>query len=801
MIKNYIKIAWRNLKKQSFQSILNLIGMVCSITFVLLVSAYIWEVYHVNSQLRNKDQQYSLQSSYKKEGLGIGLTSVGALAKALKLEYPDLVANYHRIDGLTCIISNGQQAFEEGVALGDPHFIEMYGFSLLEGTARTALSRPFTVVISEQAALKYFGHKAVMGKSLEIRNFKGEKHAFTVTAILKKATQNSVTDLNPAMHAEIFLPIVNESYFGRTVDTWQNPYIASFVELREGVTPSQLDKPIRTLIHKHMDADFAANYSPLLKPLNTYFLDDNNGAVRKIIHTLLWISAFVMLMASINFVNITISQNITRLKEFGLRKIMGSTRQQLIGQLLIECILIMLIAALISLPIYSLAKPLFEHVFMRNLPELTQLPIAFFALLIAFTICIGLIAGAYPALKLSQNNVLDSVKNKLPKIRGKQYVRHTLLFVQFAVAIMILVASFVISNQIDLFIHGNLGYNKNALLTVQVPRDWSEEGLQKMETIRAELQRLPEVESISLSYETTSRTTGSVSTFRHAGHAREINAQVISTDGYFANTYQIPLLAGSFLPQPTSSGGDDWKVVISKKAALALGFQHMEDAIGQTITLQEGNIPSTIVGVTGDFVLGSMHAAPPLVVWRHVALSKQFRFFTIRLHTASLSSSIHALEKKWSQLLPDAPFDYQFVEEQLRKIYETELQLQRASQAATFIAFLIVGLGIIGLLSLSIKLRNKEVGVRKVLGASQVNLITLFAKEFYLALLFGILFAIPTNYYIMNSWLQNFAIRIPLTIGTYFIPILFLVLLLTILISVLIIRFTRFNPIEKLRDE
>ncbi|KKX50917.1 ABC transporter permease [Sphingobacterium sp. IITKGP-BTPF85] len=320
MLKNNIKIAWRNIIKRKYESLINLLGLICSITFVILVGAYVWEVHQVNSELRNKEQQYILQSNYKKEGFGIPLTSIGALPKALKEEYPQLVANYYRIDGLTCIVSHGEQIFEEGTVLGDPTLLDMFGFEVFAGNSTTALTKPFTVVITEKAAQKYFGKIDVLGQTLEIKNFKGDKQPFTITGVIKENTQNSVMQLNDAMKSDIFLPIASESYFGRSIDNWQNPYIASFIELQKGVTPEQLAIPIQDLVKRNTDGEFSTNYSPDLKPLKSYFLDDNKGAVRKMIATLLWIAGFVLLMAIINFINITISQNITRLKEIGIRK-------------------------------------------------------------------------------------------------------------------------------------------------------------------------------------------------------------------------------------------------------------------------------------------------------------------------------------------------------------------------------------------------------------------------------------------------------------------------------------------------
>src|SRR5690606_15246837 len=286
MIKNHIKTAWRNIRKRKFHAIINIIGLVSSMAFVLLIDAYVWQTYQVNSGHRHQDRQYLLQREYKKTWISLELTTVGAPPKALREEYPHLVANYYRIDGLTCIISNGTVVHEESVSLGDSTLLDMFGFELYAGNPSTALTAPFSVVLTEPAAMKYFGKKEVLGENLTIRNFAGEKQDFIVTGVLKPTVQNSVMELNAALSSSIFLPMASEQYFGRNVDNWNNLWIAGFIELQENVRPEQLTIPIQDLLKQHADEQVAANLMPQLKPLSSYYLDDNKGAIRQLTHVL-----------------------------------------------------------------------------------------------------------------------------------------------------------------------------------------------------------------------------------------------------------------------------------------------------------------------------------------------------------------------------------------------------------------------------------------------------------------------------------------------------------------------------------
>ncbi|WP_343538416.1 ABC transporter permease [Sphingobacterium thalpophilum] len=795
------KIAWRNIRKKKIQNLINLIGLTCGITFMILVGAYIWDVHQVNSRIKNIDQQFLLQSTYKKEGFGINLTTIGALPKALYEEYPNLVANYYRLDGLTGIVSNGNTVYEEGMSLGDPSLLTMFGFELLAGNVNTALNNPFSVAITDKAAVKYFGKVNVLGENLQIKNFNGEKHDFAITAIVKTDVQNAIMDLTKGMHADIFLPIANETYFGRSINNWDNPYIAGYIELKPGVTPQQVDQAILNLVHKNKDKEFADQYAPNLRPLKTYYLDDNQGAIRKMIKTLSWVAIFILIMAIINFINFSIAQHITRLKEIGMRKIMGSSRLQLIGQLLTEYILIVAIAALISLPIYILVSPLFAHVLMRELPSLISLPGYFFGLLGLSILMIGLLAGLYPAIKLSNINILASVKNQFAALGDKQLVRKVLLFFQFAVALLLLVCTLIISKQVSLFITSDLGYNKDYVLTVQAPRDWSETGIRKMETVRHELLQTAAVKSVSLSYETPGLLGSNMQAAFGNNNDTEVQVQRINSDSYFLETYEIPLLAGTFLPRNTATNMTNRPVVINKKAMEDFGFSNAENAIGQQIAVNTPQNKMTIVGITDNFVANSLHRASPAIIWTDVHDSFQYRYLSIRLRRGQLSKAVQGLEKKWKELMPDAPFEYQFMDDRIKGLYETELQLQRAAQIASAVSLLIVILGLTGLISLSIHLRNKEVGIRKVLGASLSHLMLLFSKEYYGIFLLAVLVTVPSSYMIMQHWLQNYVIRIEINAFTYLLPLAILLSILGLLVGAIVFRATRFNPVEKLRDE
>src|SRR5690606_12147998 len=625
----------------------------------------------------------------------------------------------------------GATVHEESVSLGDSTLLNMFGFELFEGNPSSWLATPFSGVITQSAAMKYFGKKEVLGENLTISNFAGEKHDFVITGVLKPTAQNSVMELNAAMSSSIFLPIASEQYFGRNVDNWNNLWIAGFIELQENVLPEQLNTPIQNLLKQHANEQVAANLIPQLKPLSSYYLDDNKGAIRQLTHVLVLIAGFLLIMAVVNFINFTVSQSFTRLKEIGVRKMMGSNKFQLVLQLITEYIMLVWIAGLGALGLYPVLAPLFESIMLTTLPGIFELPVFFFVYFMLAVLFLGMLSGLYPAMKLSRNHLLESLKNQLTNIQQKHLIRRILLFTQFTVTIVVLIAAVVISRQVDIFMKGDLGYDKDYLITVQAPRDWSEAGLHKTEMVREQLRALPYVDNISLSYGVPGAFADGIQQVQKIGSENRVDALMITSDTHFSETYRIPLLAGQFFSSPEEATVDNSKLVINNKAAKALGYHTPEEAIGQQVSLFNNRFTGTVAGVTDDFYANSMHSASPPVIWFSINNNNQYRFLSIRLKAGSTFDALTALEKKWKQLMPDAPFEFRFMDDTIKNMYTVELQLQRASQVATVISIVIIALGLIGLTALAINLRLKEVGIRKVLGASFQQIIMLFSKEFY----------------------------------------------------------------------
>jgi ABC-type antimicrobial peptide transport system permease subunit len=799
MLQNYFTIAWRNIRKNKVFSLINIFGLSVGIAFALLIGAYVWGELQVNHELKNADNQYIILSKWSDPNLGNEIGIIAELPKALKDNYPNLIANYYHADGITTNVSKGNKHFRENLQLGDSTLLKTYGFKLLHGDANTALKEPFAVVATEKMALKYFGRANVIGETLNFENLKGENHDFTITGVLEKMPENSVTNL--AGKNDFFFNNAGAKYFNRSLNGWMNPGNVGYVELQKGVNPAAVEKAMKSLMDKNVSDDgIKKGLTEYLVKLTDYNLAANNGLIKKMTYTLSCVALFILFMAVINFVNICIGRSSGRMKEMGIRKVLGSLRKQLILQFMIESIVLVMLSTLVALIIYVIAKPYFADVLGKQIPGLFSFPVYFIPVPFVFALLVGLLAGIYPALVLSALKSVDSLKGKLTSVKESVLFRKTLVVFQFTIAAIVLTGAIIMSQQINLFFSNNLGYTKDNLVYAQLPRDWSPKGVQRMEYIRAQLTHLPEVRNISLSYEIPDGHNGGNYKVNRPEKPNNVisSTGLVCDDGYTA-TYNIPMKAGQFF-NPAYAPGDSAKIVINETEAKTLGWNRAEDAIGKPVMIWAYSAkPFTVTGVTADFHFGSMQNKIGPITFMNIRYNSVYRFFTIRIKPGDMQNSLAAVEKKWTALMPGTPFEYNFMDDGLKKVYVTELQLKKAAFIATVLSVIIVLLGVLGLISLSIQKRTREIGIRKVLGSSVNGVIMLFMKDFLVTVAIAGAVATPLAYIIMKQWLNSYAYRIAITPIPFIITLVILTLLTAVLISLQTVKAALTNPVKSLR--
>ncbi|MEO6687116.1 MAG: ABC transporter permease, partial [Dyadobacter sp.] len=596
MLQNYFKIARRNLVKRKFFSLVSILGLSAGMTFTFLIGSYVWGELQVNKSLKNPDNQYILQSKWKQPDMGVEIATLGPLGKTLKEEYPNLVANYYRYDGITVAVSNGEEHFREEVQCGDSTLLAMYGFPLIYGDPRTALQQPNSIALTEEKAIKYFGTNDVLGKNITLDNFVGGKQEFKITAVLKSLPNNSVTNLLKSP-AEIFIPL--NGLNGRNgADSWSFPYMITFIELKNGVTTKDLEKPIARILKTNTTENIKANLQVYSTPLKAFYMEQNNGLVKKMIYTLLSVSIFILLMAVVNFVNIAIGNSSSRLKEIGVRKVLGSRRNQLIFQFLAETFILAFISMILSIGLYELFRPYFEDMLGKSINSVfTLLP---YSLIISVLIAAvtTLLAGIYPAFILSSLPAIDSVKGKLKSVKENILFRRVLIASQFSIALFVFIAATLVARQVSYFFNKDLGYKKESIISIATPRDWTSKGVIKMEGIREEMALLKEVDKVSLSYEIPNGNFGGNTGLYNIGQdsTEAIYTQILSTDEKYAETYQLNVLAGKFFFAKQGIYRPD-EIILNEKASKSLGFMNPQDAVGHQIRMHFSSTPLTVGGV------------------------------------------------------------------------------------------------------------------------------------------------------------------------------------------------------------
>lgn len=801
MLSNYFKIAFRHLTKHKLFSVINIFCLAIGITFSFVIGIYIIHEKEVNSKIKNLHNQYIIKSKWKQEAMGSDITTLAPLAKTMKEEYPDLVANYYRSKDQNLIVSVGEKHFKEDVAVCDTTLVSMFGFPILYGNKNSAFINNKSAVVTESFALKYFGKKDVTGREVQTQTEWGLKYNYVITTVLKDIPENTVTDFyNDKKPNTIFIPIDHNGYSDSTFKDWAYYNVPSMIELKSGVKPEDLSLPFTKVLALHAPNVFKGNLEVELAGLKDYYLKMNKGTVEKMIRTLSIIAFFILLMAVINFINIKIGTSAYRLKEMGLRKVFGSEKKHLIIQHLSESFLLTLVSAVLSLIFYELLRPVFFQLLNTTFDHIWEFTSVQTLIIVFLIIIVSLISGIYPAFILSSSNVINAVRGKPDKARGGLLLRQTLLVVQFTLAIAVFISAINISKQISYFLNKDLGYKKDQLLILSsLPKiadsTW---GVQKMETFRKELSDIPGVKTASLSFE--------IPNGEYADNLNLIpeganNNQVVSipylvTDEKYAETYGLQLKEGRYLRE--SNDSIPTEVVLNESAVKAFGWS---SAIGKKVKLAFAGFWVTVVGVVKDFNFFSLHKKVEPLAFLNVNAMNRYQYFSIRFQTNNISKTIASLQHKWKSFFPEQPFEYSFMDEKLKSLYKSELQLKMATDIAAVMNLIIVFLGVFGVVAFTLAKRTKEIAVRKVLGADIRNIIMLFIKHYTLLLLIANVIAWPTAYLIINKWLENYAYRIHQDVIPFLFAGLFTFITASVLIAAQCFKVARSNPVNALKYE
>ncbi len=801
MLKNYLLIALRHLSRHRLFATINIFCLSIGIAICLLIANYVIQEKQVNAGLRNVNHQYVLKSKWKVKDMGLPFTVTAPLPKALANSYPALVRNFYRFNPVTTTVTTGTEHFKENIAICDTTLISMYGFRLLHGDPEHAFLNTKSAVITEELARRLFGTTNVLGKTITINNTTQSQQDYTVSAVLATMPRNTVNQLVDRSGYNMFVPFEGNRFFQSEsyIDDWANAYIIGMIELTAGTDPKALNGPTKDLLTRHMPDNLKGLVEVELAAMRTYYQKDNDGAVEQMITMLSMIAGFILLMAVINFINISIGTSGYRLKEMGLRKVFGGRQRQLIIQYLVESVVLTIIAALIAFMVHELTRPLFSQILGTTLQPIWQLGLAYSAYIAGSILLLGLIAGFYPAFILASSAITKAVKGTMNTARGGLILRKSLLAVQFTLAIFIFISALNVARQVEYFFNKNVGYDREQLLVITAfPKQWDSSGVLKMESIRDHLAQLPVVKSATISFEIPDRLPPLTTDLLPENNKdnRPVVVPSVSADQHYAATFGIHMEEGSFLSgkEPTQN---ETEIVLNESAVRALGLSTRTGAI----VSMPGGYSFRVTGIVKDFNFSSFHQKIGPLAFIPTKLTRTYRYLTLKLNSHNTAAALATIKNNWQKFSPGSPFEYNFMDEKFASLYESELKLKKAANIATGLNMVIVFMGIFGIVAFTLARRTREIALRKVLGAGVHNILLLFVRDYAVLIILANIIAWPLAYLATDSWLQNYAYRMEPSLTPYLVVGIIITISVFAFVSLQCLHTALTSPVKNLRSE
>ena len=764
-----------------------------------MIGVYVWGEMQVNKQLKDVDQLYIFENSTK-DGSQPVFFAPSMVSKTLADEHPQLVESYYRFFDRMVKLSVSDKNFIYQSMIGDSTLIDMLGLPVIYGDGKNALKDPNSVVISEEVANQLFGRADVVGEHVGISSGTAGKKQFVITAVLPKLESNSVTDLIH-INARVFMSFKNaDDFLLPNPDDWQGIWCLSYLKLSKGADPSEVEKAAMKLADERVPSQFKVDTELHLRPLSDYHLLSGNAAVQKMILILAGIAFFILLLASINFINISIAGTAARLKEIGVRKVIGGVKKQIVLQFLGESVLLTFFSGILSLAVYESFLDGFGSILGAPVTSVFQLPFSFWTWFAGGLLSVGLLAGSYPSFLLSAYRVIDSLKGKFRTGSNKTILSRGLITTQFTISIVVFICSIIVARQISLFLESDLGYDKSYIITVSsVPRIWSQEGLTTMSSAKQQFLTIPRVQNATLSWGVPNGNAVS-RTFNMRAPATDrskaLTIDFLGTDEDYLDVYKMELVEGNFFQK----NGGTWNlndVVLNQSASKALGV-----GVGdKIIPLFSDTVNFTVKGIVKNFNYNSLHQAVKPMGFLHTSQDQKYRFFSFKVTPGNVVEAVTAVERKWREVFPDDPFDYALMEDRLTALYKSEVQLKKATAVGTGVMTVIVIVGVLGMVSLAVTRRFKEIGIRKALGASVWNILRLFSIEYVRIIVLSVVLAIPIAWFGISKWLEGFALRIGLTWWMFAIPGLVLMLIALFVVTFSARKAAVSNPVDSLRVE
>ena len=786
MFKNYLKIAWRNLLRNKSFSLLNILGLSIGLAVTALI--LLWVNYEIgfNQFHEKKDRIYQVYNKYMVDGeLWTWNSTPKVMASVIKKDYPEVEEVTRYFYDYTFLFSQGDKHMKAKGTVVDPSFLKVFSFPLVEGEIETVLEDVNALVVTERFARKMFGDQPAIGQVVKMDN----ADTFKVTGVLKDLPENTEFTF------EYLIPWSYLIQKGWDDKFWGNNSVATYVLLKEGTDYSLFSEKIKSLREQYdKDAPDMVTYLYPYTRSHLYSEFENGvevGGLIDIIRLFAIIALIVLVIACINFMNLSTARSEKRAKEVGVRKVVGARKKALVGQFLAESVLISFLSAIVALAIVVSVLPSFSNLITTPLSIPWGKP-WFWGLTLGIIVFTGVLAGSYPALYLSAFKPASVLKGTFNKINALITPRKVLVVVQFSVAIILITATIVVKEQISNVQQRKLGYNKEQLIYVQMEGDIEK----NYGSIKADLYDRNIAVSVSKTNSPITESWSNSWGFEWPGKNPDNKTLVhrMPADDAITKTMGLQLKAGRDLDlkkYPT----DSTAVLLNEAAVKLMGF---EDPLGQII--KDNGIDWHIIGVVEDFVFNSpFQKIEPMAIQGAKASFNMIHIKFNPQHTTA--ENLAATEAIFQKYNPDYPLNYDFVDADYARKFVDEQRIEKLASLFTLLTILISCLGLFGLASYMAQNRIKEIGVRKVLGASVSGITTLLSKDFLKLVGISLFIAIPISWYLMNQWLQEFAFRIELSWWIFALAGLLSLAIAFVTVSYQAIKAARANPVKSLRTE
>ena len=821
MLRNYLKIAYRNLVRHKIYSLINISGLAIGIAFCFLTFLYVHHEWTYDAFHENADRIYRVYAEY--HGLNKKLYRVPSLPTALRNELLQTVTGVDQAVRLIAGRGNdredqeiqvtcGDQVFQLSFLIVDPEFLDMFSFPLRAGDSGIALKHPQSVVLSAEAAKKIFGDENPVGKQLALRSiWSHERTDFTVTGVAEPIPDNS------SIQFDMLLPYEHLWFFvHREADDWKRSACNTYVQLSENMKVTDIEPAFRSIVEAHMlrpevsEGNFHLRLQPLtnlhhrmdiMKTTNHGVKaprDPMNG------YGLICLSLLVLVMASINFVNLAVGRLTTRTKEVGVRKIVGALRSQLIWQFLSESILLSLVAIGLGLALAEQALPFFNELMHQSLSFDAIFSWPAFVFLTALAVGVGLLVGSYPAFVLSGFHPVRILTGRF-KLSHRNLFGRGLVFGQFVLSCGLITCTLIMVYQLRFVKEKDLGFNKESVISIDT------DGLPEMggdqDLLRnSYLQHHKVVGCTTVRY--TLLDEGWQDRYEGKGEqGQSVRAKRFFVDYDFVKTFEMKVLSG----RDFDSGANDQaqgSALVNEALVKQMGW---DGPIGQTITFEGRGVRllrrskgvTRVIGVVQDFYLMPLQQkVQPAMLLLNPSIGNEARNFFVRIKPGDVVETLKFLETEWKKIAPlNEPFYFTFLDEDIENYYRDFLSWSKIVGYSTIFAVFIACLGAFGLTALAVAKRTKEIGIRKIMGASVLNIVSLLSREFVMLVLIANLCAWPLAYLAMFRWLQSFAYRTELTVGMFLLGGVLTLLVVIGTVSLQAVKAARMDPVDALRDE